>query len=336
MAIVGIDSVVYGSPDLKVARKFFGDWGLKKIADTRAGLTFETGIGSQIVVRPEAAKTLRPRLEGGSNFREVIFGVVNASALKAIAEDLSRDREVTVDADGTLHCIDDSGINVGFRVWKHRRETRSAGTAWNGPGSRTRIDKVSPVYDSAHPFKMGHIVFFVPDTRVAEAFYRKRLGFRLSDRYVGGAGVFLRWTEKSEHHNLFFVKSRTGKTDLHHIAFEVSDIHEVFGGGVAFSKRGWATDVGPGRHPISSAYFWYFKNPLGGAVEYFCDADYVTDAWKPNNYRTNRFSEWHLVDGIRQRDDGKVRPSLAAAKGEAEPGRVGQIPFKTARASASS
>lgn len=327
MAFIGIDSVTYGSPDLKEARKYFVDWGLKKIADSRSGITFETGIGSRIIVRPENAPTLRPRLEGGSNFREVIYGVASASELKGIADELSRDREVVRDTDGTLRTIDDSGINIGFRVWKHHREQRGGGTAWNGPGSRTRIDQISPVYDCAKPFKMGHIVFFVPDTRVAEAFYRKRLGFWLSDRYVGGAGVFLRWAEKSEHHNLFFVRSRTGKTDLHHIAFEVRDVHEVFGGGLEFAKRGWTTDVGPGRHPISSAYFWYFKNPLGGAIEYFCDADYVTEAWQPNNYRVNRFSEWHLVDGIKQRDDGKIRPSLAAAKTSAEPGRVGDVPI---------
>ena len=219
-----------------------------------------------------------------------------------------------MDADGTIHTVDDGGVNIGFRVWKRRIEKPGTGTQWNGPGHRARVDRISDVYESAKPHKMGHIVFFVPDTRKAEAFYRKRLGFWLSDRYVGGAGVFLRWAKKSEHHNLFFVKSRTGKTDLHHIAFEVRDLHEVFGGGLAFAKLGWPTEVGPGRHPISSAYFWYFKNPLGGAVEYFCDADYVTDKWKPNNYRVNRFSEWHLVDGIVQRDDGKIRPSLKAVK----------------------
>jgi catechol-2,3-dioxygenase len=101
---------------------------------------------------------------------------------------------------------------------------------------------------------------------------------------------------------------------LHHIAFEVNDVHEMLGGGLAFSKKGWATEVGPGRHPISSAYFWYFKNPLGGAIEYFCDSDYVNADWKPRQYRINRFSEWHLADGIVQRDDGKIRPSLAAAQ----------------------
>jgi len=311
---VGIDTVVFGATDLKLARKLFTDWGLARIADRGSSLVFETAIGSQVVLRPENAKALPPRLAGGSQFREVIFGVSSRPHLSALAAELGRDREIRTDKDGTIHTVDDAGINIGFRVWKRRKEAAARGTPWNGPGNRPRVDRVSPTYERARPYKMGHIVFSVPDTRVAEAFYRKRLGFWLSDRYAGGAGVFLRWAKRSEHHNLFFMRSRTGKADLHHIAFEVRDVHEVFGGGMAFSRKGWATEVGPGRHPISSAYFWYFKNPLGGAIEYFCDPDYVTEAWKPNNYRLNRFSEWHLADGIEKPNDGKARPSLAAVK----------------------
>jgi len=32
-----------------------------------------------------------------------------------------------------------------------------------------------------------------------------------------------------------------------------------------------------GRHPISSAYFWYFASPLGGMLEYFSNPDFVTE-----------------------------------------------------------
>jgi hypothetical protein len=101
------------------------------------------------------------------------------------------------------------------------------------------------------------------------------------------------------HHNLFLLQSREGKTAIDHVAFEVRDIHEVFGGGLYMQRRGWPTEAGPGRHPISSAYFWYFKSPCGGSVEYFGDSDYMTAAWKPRVYRANRFSEWHLADGVK-------------------------------------
>jgi hypothetical protein len=40
----------------------------------------------------------------------------------------------------------------------------------------------------------------------------------------------------------------------------------------------------------------------------------VIGDWKPTNFRVNRFSEWPLADGIKQADDGHIRPSLATAK----------------------
>jgi catechol 2,3-dioxygenase-like lactoylglutathione lyase family enzyme len=314
MAFVGIDAVVYGATDMGEARRMFLDWGLKKKSDTRAGLVFATELGAEVVVRPAGAAGLRPPIAETSQFREVIYGVSSRTHLAAIDRELSRDREVLRDKDGTLHSVDDSGVNIGFRVWRHGSEKPSGGTRWNGPGNRGRVNQVARRYTQASPYKIGHIVFFVPDVRVAERFYRKRLGFFLSDRYAGGAASYLRWARKSEHHNLFLARSKTGKVDLNHVAFEVHDLHEVFGGGREFARRGWPIFVGPGRHPISSAYFWYFKNPLGGNIEYFCDPDQVTDAWKPTNYRLNRFSEWHLVDGLKQVDDGIVRSSLASAK----------------------
>lgn len=313
MAFVGIDTVVFGAPDIGVARKLFADWGLNKLRGGGDSVVFETGIGSRVMVRREDTPELPPRLSGGSNFREVIWGVSSRKQIDAIAKELARDRNVRADTDGTIHSVDDSGINIGFRIWKHKTEKPGRGTRFNSPGARVRVDAVATAYEHARPYRMGHVAFFVPDVKTGEKFYR-RLGFWLSDRYAGGAATFLRNGARGDHHNLFLLKTRTGTTDLHHIAFEVRDVHEVFGGGLHFAKSGWATAVGPGRHPISSAYFWYFRNPLGGMIEYFCDPDFLTPKWKPTNYRINRFSEWHLADGIKQVADGHVRPSLATAK----------------------
>jgi catechol 2,3-dioxygenase-like lactoylglutathione lyase family enzyme len=311
---VGIDSVVFGAPDLSVPRRLFTEWGLKKVKDGKSGLVFATEIGSEVVIRPDGAKGLPPKLSGGSEFREVVWGVSSQKHLDALGDELARDRSVTDDKDGTLHTADDSGINVGFRIWRHGKEPARSTLPLNVPGARGRVDAPSPMYERARPFRMGHIVFAVPDVRQAEKFYTQRLGFWLSDRYVGGAAVFLRYAARADHHNLFLLKQPAGKTDLHHVAFEVHDIHEVFGGGMHFSGEGYETAVGPGRHPISSAYFWYFKNPLGGTIEYFSNPDYVTEAWKPSNFRVNHFSEWHLMEGLKRPEDAPDRPSLRAVR----------------------
>jgi catechol 2,3-dioxygenase-like lactoylglutathione lyase family enzyme len=315
---VGIDAAVFGAPDLALARKLFSDFGLTKLKDTTSGLVFATEIGSEIVVRPSGARNLAPKINPSSEFREVIWGVRSQRDVDRIATELARDRAVRTDPDGTIHAIDDGGINIGVRVWRHGQEPKRASLPLNAPGARGRIDAPSPIYARARPFRIGHIVFAVPDVPKAERFYRERLGFSLSDRYAGGAATFLRYRERSDHHNLFMLRLPSRATELHHLAFEVHDIHEVFGGGLHFGKLGWKTAVGPGRHPISSAYFWYFANPLGGMLEYFSNPDFVTEAWKPTNFRVNRFSEWHLVDGLPVPAETIVRPSLRAVKSQRE------------------
>ncbi len=315
---VGIDAAIFGARDMRQARKLFADFGLTKKRDTAARLVFATEIGSEIVIRPSRAKDLPPPISPTGQFREVIWGVKSTKDVARIAADLTRDREVHADRDGTIHAIDDSGIHFGVRVWRHGQEPkRAASLPLNAPGARGRVDAPSPMYERARPFRIGHIVFTVPDVPKAERFYIERLGFSLSDRYAGGAATFLRWAPRSDHHNLFMFRLPSRVTDLHHLAFEVHDIHEVFGGGLHFTRLGWKTAVGPGRHPISSAYFWYFANPLGGMLEYFSNPDFVTEAWKPTNFRVNRFSEWHLVDGIPVPRETIVRPSLKAAKASA-------------------
>jgi catechol 2,3-dioxygenase-like lactoylglutathione lyase family enzyme len=312
---VGIDAVVFGAEDLALARRLFADFGLKKLKDTKSCLTFATEIGSEIVIHPSSAKDLPAKINAGSEFREVIWGVASPSDVERIGATLAHDRPVRRDRDGTIHAVDDGGINIGIRVWRHGKEPKhAAALPLNAPGARGRVDAPSPIYERARPFRIGHIVFAVPDVPKAERFYTKRLGFSLSDRYAGGAATFLRYAPRADHHNLFMLRMPSRVTDLHHIAFEVHDIHEVFGGGLHFTKLGWKTAIGPGRHPISSAYFWYFANPLGGMLEYFSNPDFVTEAWKPTNFRVNRFSEWHLVDGLPVPAETFLRPSLKSVK----------------------
>ena len=157
MAFVGIESVVYGAPDMGLARRMFSDWGLNKLRDGRAGAMFETGIGSQVVVRPEDSPRLPLRMSGGSNFREIVWGVSSRKHLDTIAHELARDREVRAENDGTIHAVDDCGINIGFRVWTHKTEQQRRGTPFNSPGHRARVDAVATTYERARPYRMGQI-----------------------------------------------------------------------------------------------------------------------------------------------------------------------------------
>ena len=54
------------------------------------------------------------------------------------------------------------------------------------------------------------------------------------------------------------------------------------------NRSEWSTFIGPGRHPISSAYFWYVNSPLGGAFEYYTNDDYLTEEWQPRRRTSSR------------------------------------------------
>ena len=298
MTIIGMDTVVYGVEDLAKAREFFGDWGLKKLSGSKLGTNYETLQGTRVVVKQASAKGLAPTDRKGSTVREVIWGVKTKRDLAAIARELAKDRDVTEDKDGVIHSMDPNGFGIGFRVWRGRSIKPTHQRA-NAPGARGRVSKMGHFYDRARPARLGHVVFDVPDFAECAAFYTDRLGFVVSDR-IKGRAVYLRCNAESDHHNLFFMKADVARARFNHLAFEVRDIHELFGGGMFLKDRGWTTEVGPGRHPASSAYFWYFENPCGGAAEYFADSDWLDARWKPRMFepRPAHFAEWLLADGI--------------------------------------
>lgn len=288
MTITGIDAVTFGVADLPAATRFLEDWGVK-----RAGAgNYRCADRSEVRIRALDAPGLPPAVEPGSTLREIVWGVDSKRALDAIRRELTRDREVRADRDGTLHTVDDAGMAIAFRVTK-RIKLKGKPLGFNTPGAPGRIDRPTTYYERATPQEVSHVVIGVPDMKKAESFYIKRLGFRVSDRYAGRA-VFLRGAPAGNHHHLFLLNTQDGKCHFNHIAFKVRDVHEVIGGGQFIARRGWETQAGPGRHYVSSACFWYFKSPLGGAAEYAADEDIVTAKWRPRTHQLTPdiFSEW--------------------------------------------
>ncbi len=288
MSVKGIDQVHFVVESSVAAHDYLVAWGLSHI-DDKHGSRYECADGSAVSFVQESP----PRQISASPFQnlsKLIWGVSDQHALDAFAEDLARDREVQIDDEGTVHTVDDIGLHIGLRV-SRRRALKPAPILFNTPGAPARIDQPAAFYERAVPQEISHIVLGVTNLAAGEAFYRQRLGFHLSDRYIG-RGAFLRGPAVGTHHNLFMLSN--DETSFNHLAFKVRDIHEVIGGGQGFAKTGAQTLTGPGRHYASSGCFWYFKSPFGGAMEYVADEDIVTPAWTPSELipSPEKFSEW--------------------------------------------
>ena len=300
MSIVGIDAVTYGITNLKKSATFYTDFGLRKRSSKGGQFLFEAQDGSQIILMKSNDKSLPPAFQTGNGVREVTWGVSTKTELARIKRELAKDRNVIEENDGTIRTVDPAGVPIAFRKTQRKKLKNSGRTDVNAPQAPSRVDQRAIYYDRARPLTVGHIVFNVPDRKAQQDFYVKRLGFVVTDYYLG-RGVFLRVAPRSNHHSVFFLEDESGKTSINHIGFGVRDIHELLAGGIAFSGKGWNTAVGPGRHIVSSCYFWYFNNPAGGNSEYFCDEDSCSENWKVGRFNPapGNFAEWALGDGIK-------------------------------------
>lgn len=313
--VVGIDKLQFGVADMKAARRFYTDWGLKKVKSTAAHALFRTVNGAEVELFPQKARHLPSPMEPGSTLRRLVWGVNAKTDLKAIAEEMAKDREVTIDPDGTVQCTDPMGLALAFRVTRRKRLDPQV-IPMNTPDLIHRVDKRAIYYAGARPLTIGHVVFNAPDVKAQRKFYCERLGFHVTDHYRG-RGVFLRAQLRGGHHNLFFLED--DKPGLNHIGFGVRDINELFGGGKQMQDKGWKVEIGPGRHRISSCYFWYFKSPLGAPNEYFCDEDFCTENWRPKVWdpHPDTFAEWLLAEGFtgkRPKPPTRTDKDMARAK----------------------
>ena len=168
MAFTGIATVVYGAPDLTLAKKLFSDWGLKEASRGKTAAVFITGAGGQVIACPENTPGLPPRISEQSNFREIVWGVSDQKHLVALAENLARDRAVTLDKAGTLHTTDDSGVHIGFRLWKPAAIKAGNPTIYNQPRLLV-MDEATSHLDVQNEHAVNQAIRQIPLTRVMVA-----------------------------------------------------------------------------------------------------------------------------------------------------------------------
>lgn len=287
MAIVGIDTALFGVPDISETVRFFEDMGLPVHSRSACEVHFRLEEGSSLVVRSMHDPAVPRSVLCPGGVQEVIFGVDTQASLDALVKDLARDRELRQDGDGAVRFRTDCGIPLGLRVFE-RKKVLFAPDPINAAGNVQRFNQLRKWRTRARPKTINHVVFAVRDFRRSFAFFRDRLNFRLTD-YQTDIGIYSRFDGAFEHHNLFLadctLPGMPGAPGFHHINFGVEDIDELMTGANVMSRHGWdAGFLGNGRHRISSALFSYWKIPGGGEAEYGADADYVDDNWTPRQW----------------------------------------------------
>jgi catechol 2,3-dioxygenase-like lactoylglutathione lyase family enzyme len=289
VAILGIESLIYGVDDVGVCTKFFGDFGLPLMSQQQSVSTFKLEEGSKVIVRAIDDPGLPRSSLVGTGVREVIWGVDSPESLEALATDLRRDREVRHDGDGTVHFLTDCGLPFALRLFTKTRVV-SAPDLLNAAGTVNRLNRPRKWRLRARPKAINHVVFNVPDFERSFAFVRDRLNFRATD-FQRTFGIYARCDGAQQHHNLFFLNAGLpfpgfdGQVRFNHANFGVEDVDEIMVGANHMERCGWPKSIlGLGRHRIDSALFCYLPCPTGGDAEYGADADYVDDSWVPRDW----------------------------------------------------
>jgi catechol 2,3-dioxygenase-like lactoylglutathione lyase family enzyme len=127
--------------------------------------------------------------------------------------------------------------------------------------------------------KIGHVVLRASDLRRSVEFYAGILGFAISDVYpeemVPGGMVFMRCNE--DHHGVALVGGMAGpseKRELHHFAFEVDTLDEVFRARKRLREHG-VPIVFEGRRRAGVQIAVEFLDPDGHHLEIYWGLDRV-------------------------------------------------------------
>jgi catechol 2,3-dioxygenase len=134
----------------------------------------------------------------------------------------------------------------------------------------------------APPFslnKIGHVVLMVADLKRSVAFYTGVLGFKVSDIYgddmMPGGMVFMRCN--ADHHGVALIGGAdqpSERRELHHMAFEVSSLDEVFRARKHLREAG-ATILFDGRRRAGVQIAVEFLDPDGHNLEIYWNIDQV-------------------------------------------------------------
>lgn len=304
MAIIGIESLVYGVEDLDASIKFFEDFGLVRDTEATPGASFMLPEGSRVILLPLGHSALPTKTSvNGAGVQEIVWGVDTKQALDRLTKKVATAVEVTRGEDGAVRFTPPFGAPMALRVFA-KRQVVCVPDPLNAPGHVARLNQHRKWRRRARPKVIAHAVFAVPDFERAYLFMVDKLGFRVSDSQRG-FGIYLRADGTNNHHNFLLLNANAplpdmdGTVKFHHANFGVEDIDEMMIGANHMTRQGWEpSHFGLGRHRVDSALFYYLPCPAGGEAEYGADGDYVDDGWVPRDWESPLFGYAHHVHNL--------------------------------------
>jgi 2,3-dihydroxy-p-cumate/2,3-dihydroxybenzoate 3,4-dioxygenase len=153
-----------------------------------------------------------------------------------------------------------------------------------------RVELVSQQESIARPVEFtraagitefGHLCLDAPDVHEAYRFWSTHFNARVSD-WIGDAACLLRIDPV--HHKLAVF--RGDEPGLCHMNFQVASIDDVFRNWHFLLEHDVEIEMGPGRHPQSTAIFLYFQGPEDFTYEYSFGVRRIDDeaAWTPRTF----------------------------------------------------
>ena len=129
--------------------------------------------------------------------------------------------------------------------------------------------------------EFGHVCLDAPDVREAYRFWSTTFNVKVSD-WIGDGACLMRIDPV--HHKLAVFQA--DEPGLCHMNFQVAEIDDIFRNWHFLLDHGVTIEMGPGRHPQSTAVFLYFLGPEGFTYEYSFGVRRIEDdaAWTPRYF----------------------------------------------------
>jgi 2,3-dihydroxy-p-cumate/2,3-dihydroxybenzoate 3,4-dioxygenase len=261
------------------------------VADLDKAVSFATEIvGLELVASPDAAsspdagpRTAQLRADGRHHCLALVEGPsgVIASGFAVADEDALAAAESELESAGL-------SVHRGDAAQARERRVR-AFVGFDDPFGN-RIELVSQQETITRPVafarpagitEFGHLCLDAPDVHEAYRFWSSRFNARVSD-WIGDAACLMRIDPV--HHKLAVF--RGDGPGLCHMNFQVATIDDVFRNWHFLTSHGVEIEMGPGRHPQSTAVFLYFLGPEGFTYEYSYGVRRIEDdaAWRPRTF----------------------------------------------------